>query len=75
MLDRAAVDPPVVAIGAVLADDREQIAEQGAIARGEVPGQVVDRRGGPVPTVGSPDPGMPAPVGGPRGSVVGFELL
>jgi hypothetical protein len=75
VLDRAPVDPPVLTVGAVLADDREQVAEQGAVAGAQVARQLVDRRGRTVSAVGGPDPGVPAPVRGPRGSVMRFELL
>jgi hypothetical protein len=46
-LDRLPIDA-VAAVGGVLADDREQVAEQGTILRGQMLGDLVDRRGGTV---------------------------
>jgi hypothetical protein len=72
VLDRAAVEAAVLAVGAVLADDREQVAEQGAILRGQVPRDRVDRRRRTMARAA--DSRVAAPVGRPRGAVARFEL-
>ncbi len=51
-LDRLAIDA-VVTVGRVLADDREQIAEQRPVVGGQVLGDVVDRRRRAVRLLGS----------------------
>jgi hypothetical protein len=73
VLDRAAVEPAVVAVCAVLADDREQVAEEGALVGGQVPGDLVDRRRRPVAAVA--DPRMTAPVAGARRAAAGVQML
>jgi hypothetical protein len=51
-LNRGAINR-LVAVGRILADDGEQVAEQGPLIRGQVLGDVVDGRGWAVRVVGA----------------------
>jgi hypothetical protein len=59
-LDRRPVDP-VVAVGFVLADDREQVTEQGPLLGGQMLGDLVDGRRGAVRSLRA-DLDVPTPV-------------
>jgi hypothetical protein len=50
-LDRRPIDA-LIAVGRVLADNREQVAEQGALVGGQVFRDLVDRGSGPVSVLG-----------------------
>ncbi len=62
-LDRVAIDRRL-AVARVLADDREQVAEQRALLAVEALGELVDRGGDAVRLVLDPDPRVTAAVGG-----------
>jgi hypothetical protein len=74
VLDRGAIEP-VLAVGAVLADDREQVPEQRPFADREVLGDVVDRRGSAGRGVLGTDPGVSAAVRRAGCPVPRVELL
>jgi hypothetical protein len=61
--DRVAIDRRL-AVARVLADDREQVAEQRALLGIEALGQLADRGGDAVRLVLDPDPRVTAAVGG-----------
>jgi hypothetical protein len=62
-LDRRAVEV-ARAVGAVLADDREKVAEQRAVLGRKPTRDLVDRRRGSEPAIAGADPRVSAPVGG-----------